>query len=185
MATAGTRRARSARPRSPLRPYARTLAVEIERKYLVPQAPDWLSECRVDEIEQGYLAIEGAKVEVRLRKAGERTLLTVKRGQGRRRTEVEIEISAEGFKELWPLTEGRRVRKTRHHVPFEAKEIEVDVYGGSLQGLIIAEVEFGSRQLSESFEPLEWMGAEVTDEPGYANKNLATRGIPPALGPGS
>ncbi len=147
--------------------------------------PDWLSDCRVEEIEQGYLAIEGDEFEVRLRRLGQRTLLTVKRGQGLRRTEAEIEIGAEGFDQLWPLTEGRRIRKGRHYVPTEAGEVEVDVYRGGLGGLIIAELEFDSEQLSESFEPPQWMGAEVTGEPGYANKSLATRGDPAADAPGA
>ena len=132
----------------------------------------------MDEIEQGYLAIEADQVEVRLRRLGRHALLTVKRGQGRRRTEVEIEIGLEGFRALWPLTEGRRVRKARHYVPTEAGEIEVDVYREPLEGLITAELEFGSARLSESFEPPDWLGAEVTGVPGYANKSLATEGIP-------
>jgi CYTH domain-containing protein len=50
--------------------------------------------------------------------------------------------------------------------------------------LITAEIEFDSEQISESFEPPGWIGAEVTGEAGYTNKNLATRGIPTALGGG-
>lgn len=165
--------------------YARPLAIEIERKFLVSRVPDQLAERRVEEIEQGYLAIEDDEIEVRLRRLGKRPLLTVKRGHGLRRTEVEIEISAEGFGELWPMTEGRRVRKTRHHIWSEMGEFDVDVYRGSLEGLITAEIEFDSEQLSESFEPPEWLGAEVTGEAGYANKNLATRGIPRTLGGGA
>jgi len=164
--------------------YARILATEIERKFLVSRVPDRLADGRVEEIEQGYLAIEDDEIEVRLRRLGRRSLLTVKRGHGLKRTEVEIEISAEGFGELWPLTEGRRVRKTRHHIPTEMGELDVDVYGGSLEGLITAEIEFDSEQISESFEPPGWIGAEVTGEAGYTNKNLATRGIPTALGGG-
>ena len=61
-------------------------------------------------------------------------------------------------------------------------EFDVDIYRGSLEGLITAEIEFDSEQLSESFEPPEWLGTEVTGEAGYANKNLATRGIPRTRG---
>jgi adenylate cyclase len=121
---------------------------------------------------------------VRLRRLGKRTLLTVKRGHGLRRTEVEIEISAQSFGKLWPLTEGRRVRKTRHHIRDEVAEFDVDVYSGSLEGLITAEIEFDSEHLSESFQPPEWIGPEVTGVAGYANQNLATQGIPTALGDG-
>jgi adenylate cyclase len=160
------------------------VATEIERKFLVSRVPDDLAAYRVEEIEQGYLAVENDEVEVRLRRLGERTLLTVKRGHGLRRTEVEIEISAKGFGDLWPLTEGRRIRKTRHHIQNEMGEIEVDVYRGSLEGLITAEIEFDSEHLSESFQPPGWIGREVTGELGYVNKQLATHGIPTALGGG-
>jgi adenylate cyclase len=103
------------------------LALAFERKFLVSRAPDWLERCRSEEIEQGYLAIEGDEVEVRLRRRGDRMLLAVKRGRGQRRTEVEVEIGPEAFPKLWPLTEGRRVRKTRHYVPTPAGRLEVDV----------------------------------------------------------
>ena len=157
--------------------YARTLPLEIERKFLVPRAPDWLLGCRVEEIEQGYLAIEGDEVEVRVRRRAEGTYLTVKRGSGSQRTEVEVEVSAEQFDALWPLTAGRRVRKARYYVPTEVGEIEVDVYRGLLEGLITAEIEFSPGQ-PRSFEQPDWIGEELTGRPGYANKSLATRGIP-------
>ncbi len=158
--------------------------LEVERKFLVSRVPDRLPGSRIEEIEQGYLPIEDDEIEVRLRRIGGRRLLTVKRGRGLRRTEAEIEISAEDFGELWPLTEGRRVHKTRHYIPDQAGEIELDVYRGSLEGLITAEVEFDSEQLSESFEAPEWIGAEVTGEPGYANRSLATEGSPTDRGSG-
>ena len=164
--------------------YPQNLPLEVERKFLVPRAPDWLPRCRVDEIEQGYLAIEEDEVEVRLRRLGEGTYLTVKRGSGSERTEVEVEVSAEQFDALWPLTVGRRLRKARHYVPTEAGEIEVDVYRGPLDGLITAEVEFSPGQPPGSFERPDWIGEELTRHPGYANKSLATHGIPSALGRG-
>jgi HD domain len=91
-----------------------------------------------------------------------------------------VEIAAEQFEALWPLTAGRRLSKLRHYVPTEAREIEVDVYGGALEGLIIAEIEFGPGEQPELFEPPEWLGDDVTGQPRYANQSLATRGIPTA-----
>ena len=115
---------------------------------------------------------------MRLRRRGEDAFLTVKRGSGEQRTEVEVELSAEQFEALWPLTAGRRISKARHYVPTEAGEIEVDVYRGGLEGLITAEIEFGPGEQPESFEPPEWLGDELTGDRGYANKSLATGGIP-------
>ncbi len=150
---------------------------EIERKYLLPAAPVWLGECRCERIEQGYLALE-ANVEVRLRRIGKRRLLTVKRGTGREREEREAQIPQEAFEELWPLTEGRRVSKLRHYRETEAGCFEVDVYAGKLEGLITAEIEFASAPEAERFPPPEWLGRELTDEPGWANRDLALAGRP-------
>lgn len=153
------------------------MAAEIERKFLLPEAPAWLGECESTEIVQGYLAIASdAEVRVR-RRDGERTL-TAKRGRGRVRDEAEIEITGEQFEELWPLTEGRRLGKTRHLVEDEGGTIEVDVYEGDLDGLVIGEVEFDSEQSSERFEPPPWLGTEVTGRDEYANESLAVDGAP-------
>jgi CYTH domain-containing protein len=155
------------------------LPLEVERKFLVPTPPDWLSSCRVHEIEQGYLAIEGDEIEVRLRRRGDDTYLTVKRGSGEQRTEVEVKVDAEQFAALWPLTVGRRLSKARYHVPTEGGDLEVDVYRGALEGLITAEIEFGPDYQPQSFEPPEWVGDELTGNPAYANQSLATKGVPP------
>ena len=48
---------------------------------------------------------------MRLRRRDGESVLTVKRGSGRTRTEEEIELEPEQFDALWPLTEGRRVEK--------------------------------------------------------------------------
>jgi adenylate cyclase len=59
--------------------------------------------------------------------------------------EEEMEIDAERFTRLWPLTEGRRLEKTRYLIPGSGDlTIELDVYSGGLRGLMVAEVEFGS-----------------------------------------
>ena len=69
--------------------------MEVERKFLVPEPPN-LEATRADEIEQGYLAI-GSEGEVRVRRKGERLLLTAKRGSGLSREEAEIELDRERF----------------------------------------------------------------------------------------
>ncbi len=152
------------------------LAVEIERKFLVPDPPD-LAETVADEIEQGYLAI-GEDGEVRVRRKGEKLVLTAKRGTGLSRLEAEIELDRERFDELWPLTEGRRLHKRRHVVPHGELRIEVDVYDGKLQGLVVAEIEFSSEEEARGFDPPAWLGEEVTGDRRYLNETLATDGRP-------
>jgi CYTH domain-containing protein len=55
---------------------------EIERRFLLAEQPDWLSQCSAVRIEQGYLAVE-KDAEVRLRRRDEERWLTVKRGRGK------------------------------------------------------------------------------------------------------
>jgi adenylate cyclase len=150
--------------------------VEVERKFLVADPPD-LDGTESDEIDQGYLAI-GAEGEVRLRRRGDRHLLTAKHGSGLARDEAEIELEPNAFEQLWPLTEGRRLHKRRHVVPHGDLKIEVDVYAGDLDGLVVAEVEFGSEDEARRFEPPAWVGQEVTGDERYLNETLATRGSP-------
>jgi CYTH domain-containing protein/CHAD domain-containing protein len=151
---------------------------EIERKFLVEEMPP--AESGRTEIEQGYLML-AEETEVRLRRAGDELFLTAKSGSGEVREEVEVAIEPGAFGKLWPLTAGRRVRKVRHYVPAgEGLRAEVDVYEGGLDGLRTAEVEFESREQADSFTPPPWFGKELTGDPRYANRSLATVGLPAA-----
>ena len=151
--------------------------MEIERKFLVERPPE-LGAASAERIEQGYLAAEEDGGEVRVRRKGDDTVLTVKRGEGLARDEVEIRLDDDEFEALWPLTEGRRMVKTRHSLDHQGRTIEVNVYGGELEGLVVAEVEFESKGDAGAFEPPDWLGTEVTDDRHYANRSLAERGAP-------
>ena len=155
------------------------MGTEIERKFVLPDVPAWTSATEGSPVRQGYLAVgEGAEVRVRL--IGGRALLTVKRGEGLAREEAEIELDESQLRELWPLTEGRRIEKTRYRRPLEDLTVEVDVYEGAHAGLVVAEIEFGSVSASRSFEPPDWLGREVTGDERWANRSLAlAAGLPP------
>jgi CYTH domain-containing protein len=150
--------------------------MEVERKFLVPEPPD-LEGTDSEEIEQGYLAI-GSEGEVRLRRKGDRRLLTAKQGGGLSREEAEVDIDPEAFEKLWPLTEGRRLHKRRHRMPHGDRMVEVDLYDGDLDGLVVAEIEFPSEEEARAFEPPEWLGEDVTGDHRYLNETLATEGAP-------
>ncbi len=152
------------------------LAMEVERKFLVAELPD-LGDSDSDEIEQGYLAI-GSDGEVRLRRKGERLVLTAKRGSGLSREEAEVELDREDFERLWPLTGGRRLHKRRYLIPRGDLTIELDVYEGDLEGLLVAEIEFDSEDQAREFDPPAWIGEEVTGDERYLNETLATQGRP-------
>jgi adenylate cyclase len=157
------------------------VTLEVERKFALSEVPDWLADHRRIEIAQGYLAITD-EVEVRIRRAAEGHFLAVKSGHGEVREEIDVDISEEQFDELWPLTERLRLVKDRYLVPIGDLTAEVDVYGGALEGLAVAEVEFPSAEESRGFEPPDWLGEEVTGDDRYANQNLARSGPPNPAG---
>jgi adenylate cyclase len=133
--------------------------IEIERKFLVDAPPGDLDRHPADPLRQGYLAVAPDGVEVRM--------------------EEEIPIEAERFDALWPLTEGRRVEKTRYLVPLrEDLTVELDIYAGDLDGLVTAEIEFPSVEASAAFAPPSWLGTEITGDARYANQSLALHGAP-------
>lgn len=153
------------------------MGVEIERKFVLRGRPELLDRCEAQRIEQGYLALD-PEAEVRVRRRGGVGLLTVKRGRGLVREEVELPLDDDQFESLWPLTEGRRLTKTRYLNPSPEGVYEIDVYEKPLEGLLVAEIEFESPAASERFEPPDWLGREVTGEAGYENRSLAEHGFP-------
>ena len=154
--------------------------VEIERKFLVDRLPGELPPG--EAIEQGYLVVGEDGVEVRVRRRGDVTTLTVKSGPAMVRTEEEIPIEERRFETLWPLTEGRRVTKTRHLIPLGGDlAAELDVYSGAHEGLLTAEIEFPSLEASEAFQPPAWLGRDVTGDGRFANQALALDRGPPRM----
>lgn len=162
------------------------MATEIERKFLI------LGDYKIPtgavsvKMQQGYLHTdEPAEVRVRSEESPEETrrTLTIKGSGGLSRTEVEKLLEAEEFDELWKLTEGKRVEKTRYKIPQQDNLLELDVYNDNLEGLTVLEVEFTSEEAASAFNPssIPWITGEiidVTEDSGYKNKNLAKQGRP-------
>jgi CYTH domain-containing protein len=147
---------------------------EIERKFLVRELPGDLATYASSEISQGYLVSTDDGLQVRLRKMQQRYSLTYKRGLGPVREEREVELTAEQFDTLWPATVGKRLVKTRYEIPFGDRLVEIDVYGGRHEGLVVAEVEFDDEASALHFQQPEWLGQDVTGDPRYSNQLLAS-----------
>ena len=83
-------------------------------------------------------------------------------------------MSREAFLHLLPKTDGRIIRKTRYKIPYnEELTIELDIFSSSMEGLIMAEVEFPSIRDAESFIPPDWFGEDVSDSAAYHNSTLS------------
>ncbi len=147
---------------------------EIERKFLLKRLPADLSNYPHEEIDQGYMAVDRGGVQVRLRKKGNVRSLTYKKNLKTGREEREIRLSAEQFDALWPATVSRRLTKIRYDVPWNEHVIEVDVYTGRHDGVVVAEVEFEDEKSCRDFVPPDWFGEDVTGKARYSNVVMAT-----------
>ena len=147
--------------------------MEIERKWLAEKRPSELIGRTGTRIEQGYLTSERNGPEVRIRRRAGRCSLTVKGTGDLARTEVELPLSARQFETLWPLTQGRRVLKTRVVCPLAHGLVaEIDEFED--RELVLVEVEFTSEQQAHAFVAPSWFRRDVTDDPAYKNRNLAS-----------
>lgn len=144
---------------------------EIERKFLINTLPSQYKAGKRKYLQQGYLFSESEK-ELRIRKSDLSYTLTVKGGNGLVRSEVELPISKEQFDTLWPMTLGKRLTKERIEIPYGKLTIELDIYTDSHAPLMVAEVEFESKEESESFVPPAFFGKEITGESFYKNSVL-------------
>ena len=104
--------------------------------------------------------------------AGSRGLLTGKgltRGATRGEFKGEIPLAdARGMRDT--VCPQRRIDKRRYTIPAGGMVWEVDEFFGVNQGLIVAEIELEHED--QDFVRPEWIGAEVTDDPRYANAAL-------------
>jgi CYTH domain-containing protein len=149
---------------------------EIERKFLLTGLPPLERAEGSVEIEQGYLP--GERLIERLRRIqsdhGVELVRTVKEGSGVTRLEVEEVVTPDVFARLWPLTEGRRLRKRRFRVADGNLTWEVDKFLD--RDLVLAEVELPG-ELTEVRIP-GWlqphMDREVTEDSAYTNFRLAS-----------
>ena len=147
--------------------------IEIERKFLVVSNAFVVQAITRYRIVQGYISKNPDRT-VRVRIKGEKGFLTIKgkgNESGMSRFEWEKEISLLEAQQLMPLCEEGTIDKTRYEVQSGKHIIEVDVFHGDNEGLIMAEVELLSE--SESFVKPAWLGEEVTNDERYYNSYLS------------
>lgn len=146
------------------------MAIEIEHKYLVindsyrSMASESLYIC------QGYLNRNPERT-VRVRTIDDKGFLTIKsKNKGDFRLEFEYEIPFKDAKEILKMAEPGIVEKTRYLVPYDGYIWEVDEFHGSLEGVLVAEVELHSSDANYTKPP--FIGEDITGNPAYYNSNL-------------
>ena len=140
--------------------------MEIERKFLVKELPD-LTHVKSSEIMQGYVSI---LPEIRVRKLDEKFYRTEK-GEGMVvREEHEWEITKDEGEELFSKIQTNIIEKTRYYLPYGEYTIELDIYKGKFDGLIVAEIEFPTLEAASSFTPPDWFGEDISEKKSTETK---------------
>ncbi|MDR9855824.1 adenylate cyclase [Paenibacillus sp. VCA1] len=157
------------------------MALEIERKFLLPAFPAALIEENVLKIEkeqlieQTYLALHEDQ-ELRVRKivdlasGREEYTHTFKKGHGIAREEVEYAISEGLYEQMVAKHRAVPLIKKRTTAYWGDRVVEIDDYRQI--DLLVLEAEFASVAEAENFEPPAWFGREISSDKQYSNKKV-------------
>lgn len=143
--------------------------MEIERKFLVKELPD-LSGVKYSNIRQGYFSINPEK---RVREKDGKYYITEKGEGDMVREENEWEIDEKTAIERFNMSKTYIIEKKRYYLPYGEYTIELDIYSGKHQGLIVAEVEFPNEREAKEFIPPSWFSTDITCDKSYKNMVLA------------
>ena len=147
--------------------------MEIERKYLIHNIPFDLNNYPHREIEQAYLNVDPV---IRIRRKNNDYFLTYKSKGLLAREEYDLPLNAESYTHLLEKADGNILTKTRYEIPLgDHLIIELDIFHGKFEGLILAEVEFPSLEEANSFSPPEYFGEDVTFSTEYQNSTLSRK----------
>ena len=149
--------------------------MEIERKYLIHELPENLTDYPFKQIEQGYLCTSPV---VRIRRSDDKYILTYKGSGLMMREEYNLPLTKEGYEHLKPKADGILITKKRYLIPLADKlTIELDIFENELAPLMLAEVEFETMEDADRFVPPEWFGEDVTFSTDYHNSTLSQHGL--------
>ena len=144
--------------------------MEIERKYLVKEVPSDLSDYKKCKISQGYLCTAPV---VRIRRSDDEYYMTYK-GKGLlEREEYNLPLTKEAYEHLLSKADGNIITKKRYLIPYGKFTIELDIFSGRFESLVIAEVEFDSVEEANHFSAPDWFDKDVTENREYSNSYLS------------
>lgn len=145
--------------------------MEIERKFLIKKLPDNLTSYKARKIEQAYLCTDPV---VRVRRDNDDYYLTYKSKGMIVREEYNLPLTKEAYGHLLAKADGNIITKNRYEIPEKDNlTIELDVFEGKFDGLLLAEVEFASEEEALGYIPPEWFGEDVSNSTKYHNSTLS------------
>ncbi len=155
--------------------------MEIERKYLVKDLPFNLDEYPCYAMEQAYIFTNPV---IRVRRKSTITvskdyvdtyILTVKSSGMLSRQEFELELEKDAYDNLIKKAEGNIISKKRYLLPLDANlTLELDIFDGVFNGLVIGEIEFPDEETSKKYNPPEYLFREVTFDSRFHNSTLSS-----------
>ena len=92
------------------------------------------------------------------------------------REEYDLPLNKSAYEHLLEKADGNILTKTRYEIPLgDHLIIELDIFHGKFDGLVLAEVEFPSLEEAENFMPPEYFGEDVTFSSEYHNSTLSQK----------
>ena len=134
--------------------------MEIERKFLIQKMPEHPEQYKSHLIEQAYLNVRPV---VRVRREDENYYMTYKGVGMMAREEYNLPLDADSYAHLLQKADGNIITKRRYLIPLAPYTIELDVFSGIFEGVIVAEVEFPSIEEAESFSAPDSFGENVNN----------------------
>lgn len=159
--------------------------MEIERKFTLKSIPEDLESYPFHHIEQAYLSTNPV---VRVRKEDNDYYLTYKGSGMMSREEHNLFLTEEAYYHLREKADGKIISKRRYLIPLKnpgfiqgfpappsdyTLTIELDIFDEPFAPLVLAEVEFGSKDAAEAFLPPDWFDQDVTYCKEYHNSYMA------------
>lgn len=152
------------------------MGTETERKFLVKDN-SWMKDVANKTLfVQAYLSKDPERT-VRVRIAGDEAFITIKGKPPADKPldtpEFEYSIPLNDAKKLLQLCLPGEISKIRHEIPQGEHVWEIDVFQGTNEGLVVAEIELDDAD--EDFAHPAWLGEEVTFDMRYKNAILSEK----------
>ena len=149
--------------------------LELERTFLAKGLPKEIGGADYVEIIDTYIPDGPKHSHLRLRKKGDKHLITKKspiQDDVSEMMEYTIELTSEEYEALASCSK-KRVVKKRYFTKIDEFDAEVDVFEEGLKGLVLVDFEFADINKKNKFKMPESMLADVTSEEFIAGGMLA------------
>ena len=145
--------------------------IELEKTYLLKNIPFDIDQYPYKELIDHYIPFDSEHPKLRLRKRWEFYEITKKtlihEGDSSQQQEQTIELSKAEYQALADLP-NKLIHKKRYYVPYKEIMLEIDVFQGDLDGLILMDVEFTDKKVMNGFEKPNFCLADVTQNSLFA-----------------